>query len=169
MPGLESFCVCTAIGLGSIYLLQVSWFVAWMSLDEARVMEGRDGVIPCIVHKKHKTSDQTENSLVTKCYSKLLSSLILKVMTVTATAGFLVLGIWGWTEMRQQFDPILLMPSDSYLREWIRVYDADYPDNGWDAEVYSGHLSYSDLPNIDKLVTQLEQLRDDKLYLRGKI
>ena len=59
------------------------------------------------------------------------------------------------------------MPSDSYLREWIRVYDADYPDNGWDAEVYSGDLSYLDLPNINKLVTELEQLKDDKMYLRG--
>ena len=79
------------------------------------------------------------------------------MITVIVTVGFLVFGIWGWTEMRQEFDPILLMPSDSYLREWIRVYDADYPDNGWDAEVYSGDLSYLDLPNIDKLVTELEQ------------
>merc|ERR1719283_107188 len=29
MPGLQSFCVCTAIGLAAIYLFQVSWFVAW--------------------------------------------------------------------------------------------------------------------------------------------
>ena len=46
MPGLESFCVCTAIGLGSIYLLQISWFVAWMSLDEKRISAGGDGLQP---------------------------------------------------------------------------------------------------------------------------
>ena len=57
MPGLESFCVCTAIGLGSIYLLQVSWFVAWMALDEARVAEGRDGLIPFFFHKTSHAAD----------------------------------------------------------------------------------------------------------------
>ena len=36
MPGLQSFCVAVAIGLGSIYILQVSWFAAWLSLDEKR-------------------------------------------------------------------------------------------------------------------------------------
>ena len=171
MPGLESFCVCTAIGLGAIYLLQVSWFVAWMALDEGRVQDGRDGLLPCIVHKDYQPPEclkQKDNDLVIKFYTKLLSSSVFKVMTVIATLGFLVFGIWGWTEMRQEFDPILLMPSDSYLREWIRIYDTDYPDNGWDAEVYSGELSYLDLPNIDKLATGLEELKDSRTHLRGR-
>jgi len=166
MPGLQSFCVCTAIGLGSIYLLQVSWFVAWMSLDESRVIAGRDGLIPCIIHKQHHPSKNTEKSPVSRIYSKMLSSLVFKVLTVITSVACLILGVWGWSEMRQEFDVILLMPSDSYLRKWIRVYERDYPDNGWDAEVYSGHLSHKDLTSIDKLVMELEALRDEKLYLR---
>ena len=108
MPGLESFCVCTAIGLGSIYLLQVSWFVPWMSLDEDRVAEGRDGLIPCIVHKTSQGSDKKENSLVMKGYATLLSSIVFKVITVIVTIGFLVFGIWGWTEMRQSCSCLLI-------------------------------------------------------------
>ena len=34
MPGLEALCVRTAVGQASIYLLQVSWLVAWSTLDE---------------------------------------------------------------------------------------------------------------------------------------
>merc|ERR1719516_479462 len=57
MPGLAAFCVCTAISLGSIYLLQISWFSAWMSLDEERIAAGRDGLVPCVVHgKDHRPS-----------------------------------------------------------------------------------------------------------------
>ena len=32
MPGLQSFCVCTAIGLASVYLLTVTWFTAWLAM-----------------------------------------------------------------------------------------------------------------------------------------
>ena len=167
MPGLQSFCVCTAIGLGSIYLLQVSWFVAWMSLDESRVIAGRNGLLPCIIHKQHQLSKNQEKSPVSRIYSKMLSSLVFKVLTVIASVACLVLGVWGWSEMRQEFDITSLLPSDSYLRKWVHVYETDYQDNGyWDAEVYSGHLSHKDLSSIDKLVIDLETLRDEKLYLR---
>ena len=30
LPGLQSFCVAAAVAIGSIYLLQSSWFVAWL-------------------------------------------------------------------------------------------------------------------------------------------
>ena len=43
------------------------------------------------------------------------------------------------------------MPSDSYLRQWISNHKENYPDDGWEAEVYSGPLQYSDLKAIDKL------------------
>ena len=52
MPGLQSFCVCTAIALASIYLLQLSWFTAWLALDERRKETRRDGLIPCLVHQE---------------------------------------------------------------------------------------------------------------------
>ncbi len=37
-----------AIGIGAIYLLQASWFVAWFALDQRRVEALRDGFVPCI-------------------------------------------------------------------------------------------------------------------------
>ena len=84
MPGLQSFCVCTAIALGCIYLLQVSWFVAWLVLDEKRIGNNRNGVLPCITHQKHSTkSDSAKNgfySTLKKFYSKLLSWKIYQVI-----------------------------------------------------------------------------------------
>ena len=51
MPGLQSFCVCTAVGLASIYLLQLSWFTAWLVLDERRILASRSGLLPCLRHQ----------------------------------------------------------------------------------------------------------------------
>ena len=163
--------MCTAIVLSSIYILQVSWFVAWMALDEACIRSGLDKLLPCIVNKDFQPPaclEQSDNISVIKVYGKLLSSTVFKVMTVISTIRFLDFGIWGWVGMRQEFDPMLVLPSDSYLREWLRIHETDYPNNGWDAEVYSGELSYSDLPNIDKLISGLEELKDSGTYLRGK-
>lgn len=171
MPGLESFCVCTAIGLGSIYLLQVSWFVAWMTLDEARVESGRDGLLPCIVHQDFQPSACSNfdvGLVVMKYYGKLLSSKVFKVITVLLTVTLLAFGAWGWTGIKQKFDPVLLLPSDSYLREWIRVQQEYYPKDGWVADVYSGEFSYKDLENIDNLVSELEHLKEDGNTLRGE-
>ena len=98
MPGLESFCVCTAIGLGSIYLLQISWFVAWMSLDEKRISAGGDGLLPCIVHQDYKPpacSERNYGDWIVKKYGNLLSSVIFKIIVIVFTFGLLGFGIWA--------------------------------------------------------------------------
>merc|ERR1719284_1554182 len=53
MPGLQSFCVCTAIGLAGVFILTVTWFTAWLALDEKRVMARRDGFLPCLELSRH--------------------------------------------------------------------------------------------------------------------
>ena len=64
---------------------------------------------------------------------------------------FVGFGVYGWIKIQQIFYPFLLMPSDSYLRQWISNHKENYPDDGWEAEVYSGPLQYSDLKAIDEL------------------
>ena len=89
LPGLQAFCAACAIGIGSIYLLQASWvrffknffriffywidffcfqFVAWLSLDQKRIQDQRDGLLPCcLVHKTpQENEDQTNSSTDSK-------------------------------------------------------------------------------------------------------
>ena len=172
MPGLESFSVCTAIGLGSIYLLQISWFVAWMSLDERRISTGRDGLLMCIVHKDFKPSkcsQQNFGDVVVKKYAQLLSSVIFKCLVTVFTLGMLAVGIWGSVLIRQKFDPVLLLPSDSYLREWLNVHDELYPDNGWGAEIFTAEFDHTDLHKFEELTNKLEELKNAKTHIRGNI
>jgi Niemann-Pick C1 protein len=170
MPGLESFCVCTAIGLGSIYLLQISWFVAWMSLDERRIISGRDGLLPCIVHKDYKPSNCSQRNygdVIVKKYAKLLSSVIFKILVIVLTLGMLAFGIWGSILIRQKFDPTLLLPSDSYLRDFLSVHDKLYPNNGWTANIYTSKFDHTDLYKFEDLTNQLMELEKTKTHLGG--
>ena len=52
LPGLQAFCISCAIALASVFLLQTSWFVAYVTLDQKRIADRRDGCFPCIKHKE---------------------------------------------------------------------------------------------------------------------
>ena len=62
LPGLQAFCATCALAIGSIYLLQASWFVAWLSIDQKRIEARKDGMLPCcIVHKGGGNTGSIEN------------------------------------------------------------------------------------------------------------
>ena len=171
MPGLQSFCVCTAIALGCIYVLQVSWFVAWLVLDEKRIINNRNGLVPCITHRQSSQESCCTRLDVSgtfiKFYSKLLSSRLFQVAIVLLTLTFTSVGIGGSYLIRQKFEPELLLPAESYLRQWKSLHDSWYPENGWSAEIYTGHLNHTHLLALDRLVTSLEEVVEEKQYLRG--
>ena len=167
MPGLASMCVCTSMALGAIFLLQVTWFIAWMTLDERRVASKRDGVLPCINHTEEdkgiSCSPQKKSSFsLSSVYQRLLSSKMLMVFICLLTAGLFGVGAWGWSMMRVKFAIGLLLPRDNYLREFFITHDTFYPDNGWTPEVYSETFNYTHLDTIDKLVTGLRVLEEKK-------
>ena len=171
MPGLQSFCVCTAIGLGSIYLLQVTWFTAWLTLDERRIEMGGDGIIPCYTHQHYDPQDNFSLDMiitrVKSVYQSLLGSSVYKMIVIMISLVLFGFGVYGWIEIKQIFYPFLLMPSDSYLRQWISNHKQLYPDDGWAASIYSGPVSASDLDNIDTMVTGLETLSAERRHVRG--
>ena len=153
MPGLQSFCVSTAIGLGSIFLLQISWFTAWLSLDEKRIEAGRNGFIPCFLHNYNKhcaSSSLNPLEKIKDIYAKLVGLKIYKIAVIIVGCTFVAFGIFGWIHMKHVFHLLSMLPSDSYLRKWYN-YNTEYYPSGFDSEVYSGPIIYTDLENIDIL------------------
>ena len=174
MPGLQSFCVCTALALASIYLLQLSWFTAWLALDERRKEAGRDGLLPCLVHPEHHrplgcsslTSGRLEGGGA-RLYETLSQHWAYKLTVLLLSAAFLACGITGWARIVHRFDPILLLPSESYLREWVNLQTEFYPENGWQAELYSAGLDQRNLSKVEELLAGLETLKQEGNIIRG--
>ena len=52
------------------------------------------------------------------------------------------------------------------FRRWKTLHDTWYPDNGWSAEIYTGHINHTHLASLDKLINSLQELVDDKEYLK---
>ncbi|MGL4948644.1 MAG: hypothetical protein ACRC42_04710 [Mycoplasma sp.] len=60
IPALQSFCLCATFAVIINYFLQMSMFVAFVSLDDERVKSRRYDVLPCI---KVSQSKQVEHSI----------------------------------------------------------------------------------------------------------
>ena len=73
----------------------------------------------------------------------------------------------GWTRIVHKFDPVLLLPADSYLRHWVDLQQTFYPSHGWAADLYSGPLTHRDLGSLDGLVSGLQQVQDRGEVIRG--
>ena len=80
-----------------------------------------------------------------------MKSALYKILVLLISGTIVGFGIYGCIEIKQVLNLKLLLPSDSYLRRWYKIQEEYYPNNGHEAEVYSGLLKYSDLENIDKL------------------
>ena len=162
MPGLQSFCVTASLCLGSIFLLMLTWFIACLTLDQRRSENSRNSLIPCIVHKSQdntteKWGDKVEEKIWSTC-SKLLTSTVLRIFVIISCFTCLGFGVYGCISIDQAFDALKMLPSSSYLTHFHSLYDKDYPNDGWVADVYSSKIGVEDLENIDKLVSGLKDL-----------
>ena len=52
MPGLQSFCIYSAIGILLVFILQTTLFTACLALDIKRIRSNRNGYFPCYQTKK---------------------------------------------------------------------------------------------------------------------
>ena len=63
-----------------------------------------------------------------------------------------------------RFDPVLLLPAESYLRNWVGLQEQFYPHAGWGAELYSAKLDHTDLASIERLFTGLQVRYNVNIY-----
>jgi len=166
MPGLQAFCVSAAICIALIFLLQTSWFVAWLSLDQHRIEMRKHGIIPCVTVEKESepVSLVPEKPLAKRLmsrYASLLDSSFFKAAVLTITAGLLAFGIYGSVNIVQRFDPIRMLPRGNYLSEWIHTQNQYWPSYGLQVQVMTGPLVLEDLPRLDGMVAAFERVAQD--------
>lgn len=174
LPGLQAFCISCAFAIGAIYLLQASWFVACLSLDEKRIKERRNALCPaCIKYpdtwEPSKSSQKQYAKRIISHYARLLSSQIYKIFILFLTLSGCGVGLWGAINMRTKFDPSLLLPPHSYLLDWIKTHRLDFPADGWGSDIYTGPIDPEiDLPYLDSLINEMTDLtKGEDRVLKG--
>ena len=204
MPGLQSFCIYASIGLGCIFLLQCSWFVAWLVLDERRIRGKKNGFLPCcfshedvensparpaLSHQSVSVTSQNQNSrklslkiteklvkqLSQSVQPKLLSerfsefrrnlvrhcyrSLAFRVIVIAVSSAALCVGVFGFTKIEYKFDPVILVPAESYLTKFVERRNSDLPTaSGFPAKVFTGEINVTHLELLNRVHLQLENI-----------
>lgn len=137
------------------YLMQITLFVGCFTLDAKRIEEKRNGALPCIVHEKFTPklldpSNAFSWRFINALYSRVIFTTPGKVIIVLITIVAMSLGVIGSLQLKQWFDPIWLLPKESYLSQYGAVVLQEFPGRGYDAFVLMGDdIDYpAELPKI---------------------
>jgi len=164
LPALQSFCLYCAVGILAVYIYQATIFVAAFSLDQRRIESRRNGCMPFIKHKNWEPNDLSKRDIAQEVFEKfgrLIMHPASKVCVILFTLGWLSVGGWGLSMLRQEFNPIWFIPQDSYLSGWFAANTQHFPKAGETVKIKIATIDYSnELPKIDSLVARLEQETD---------
>ena len=102
LPALQSFCLYCAVGIFLVYILQATFFTAFLALDLRRIRANRNSFLPCIKHKKSENSEETvigqvwwrknPGKLVFRKYGEILMHPISKTLVVCLTIALTGIG-----------------------------------------------------------------------------
>jgi Niemann-Pick C1 protein len=161
LPALQSFCLYCAVGILAVYIYQGTIFTAAFSLDQRRIESRRNGCLPFIKHKNWEPNELSKRDIAQELFEKfgkLIMHPAAKVCVILFTIGWLSVGGWGLSMLRQEFNPIWFIPQESYLAGWFAANTEHFPKAGETVKINIAQIDYSsELPKIDNLVARLEQ------------
>jgi len=173
LPALRSFCLWCGVGILAVYFYQATFFTAFLALDCRRIAARRNGICPLFVHAE-KTEEEEEEEKKKSSGSKMtfgqrtfshLANLVLstpgKVIVLVTAAALLGGGIYGTTQLRQEFDATWFLPPTSYLRQWFAANDQHFPSTGERVKIYLTGVDLADeMDSLDHLVSSLTNATD---------
>ena len=53
------------------------------------------------------------------------------------------------------------------FRSWVSMHDDLYPNNGWEAEMYTGRLNHTNMEKMEAMTNKFQDLVDNKMYITG--
>ena len=144
LPALFSFCIYCGVGVMIVYILQATYFVAFLTMDAQRIRAHRNAFLPCISMAKPETPRELKHSnpgkVVFQKFATFLMHPASKVTVVILTGGLTALGAYGVTELKQEFNPAWFLPPRSYLTEWMNNKEEYFPNKGERVTINIGEI-----------------------------
>lgn len=146
------------------YLMQITFFVGCFTLDARRIEAKRNGALPCIVHEKFTPklldpSNALSWRFINALYSRVIFTTPGKVIIVLITIAAMSVGAVGSLQLKQWFDPVWLLPKDSYLSQYITIARQQFPGQGLDSFIILG--DDIDYPSeLSKIISVTEHFKN---------
>ena len=176
IPALKSFCIYASVGIVTVFILQVTFFVACLKFDEQRIEDKRNSIICCFKMKKWNSTGHKgyAQSFFSKIYPKIFLNPVMKIMVLFVTFGFFGISCFGASNLEQKFDIYWFISNRTYLRDFIENYYENFPDKAEYGQIFISNISlHKELHNIEYIVDQLQSSeyigRVDAWYTNYKI
>lgn len=163
LPSLRSFCVFAGMAIFMTYLYVVTFFVAVLTLDERRVAKKLNGIVPCVKHESSKPACELRlmHRFLKNVYGKFILTKFGKILVISSVILITAISIERVMHIKQKFDPMWFIPSRTYFSKYIMEHRKFYPNKGYEAGVYMGHLNYSlELPKIIQVAEEVLKRQD---------
>lgn len=121
-------------------------------------------MLPCIVHENFtpKSSDVSSAiswKFINFLYSRIVLTTPGKIIIILITLVTMSTSIVGLLQLKQWFDPMWLLPKESYLYQYIEVQVQAFPNLGFEAFVLMGDdIDYSS--EFSKIISLTERLQN---------
>nr|XP_053651755.1 patched domain-containing protein 3-like [Cherax quadricarinatus] len=160
LPALRSFCLYAAVGIFAVYLLQATFFLAWLVRDESRLENNKNGLLWCITHKNWKPWGCSERDLLSDAFQYGFCRFIMytpvRVFILVGSGFLLAFSVWATMNLHQEFNPMWFIPQSSYLYEAFEVSSKHFPEAGERGYIYFSNITLpDDLPELNNLISAL--------------
>ncbi|CAD7680480.1 unnamed protein product [Nyctereutes procyonoides] len=122
MPAVKTFALTSGFAIVLDFLLQVSAFVALLSLDSRRQEASRLDVCCCVSAPKLPAPGQSEGLLLRvfrKFYVPVLLHRVTRAVVLLLFTGLFGVGLYFMCHIRVGLDQELALPKDSYLLDYF--------------------------------------------------
>lgn len=161
LPALRNFCFYAAFGILFTFFFQVTWFVAWLTMDEWRRAANRRDVICCSTVPKNacclccapRPDNRTKmGRWMGETMGGALTKPSAKIATILFFAAIAAGGFAGCALMQIDADVNDFIPGGSYLKEWISDSNSLFRSLGDGINVFTREFDVTTEENANTLL-----------------
>ena len=163
IPALESFCLCASFAVLINYFLQMTLFVAFVSLDDRRVDANRYDIVPCIKktvgNSEHYEGKKSLQSFALTYYDFIMQTPV-KYIIITIYIGMTVVSVIALFKFPLGLNQQTTVTQSGDLVKYFKTQEK-YVDVGSPGYLVFYNIDYNNADNlalIDKMSDHLSTL-----------
>ena len=91
-----------------------------------------------------------------------------RVLVLLLSSAALAVGVLGLTKIEYKFDPVLLVPAESYFTKFTEIKNAELPSvSGYTAQVFTGEINGTHLEQLSRVHSQLDNIVKEGTFLES--
>ena len=166
LPALGNFCAYASMGIFAVFLQMITFFLAWLVIDQRRIDDKRDGIFCCVKKDVDWTpnvcSQKSVMDMVFKTYAKAIDYSAFKALILLISCGLFGAACYGVSQLKAEFDVVNWFPPGTSVVDYLKTTKEHFPSSGISGKVYVAQIPKIEekLEKLNELITNVGQVPD---------